>query len=203
MEFEEDTDVLYLSEVMKVIPRTGWHLAGIGTERGESIAAHSWGTSFIAFLLINALDNDDASRIDVAKVLTMAILHDLPESVISDIPRRSEGKEWEQLREIKDELEAQTISRIFGTDPNREEIVDLWTEYHEGESIEARIVRAADILDMLNHAQALEEQGVSPSRLVQFFVSGMKRLESLKIEPAMTMAQELMRLHSRKTTETS
>ncbi|MCK4279717.1 MAG: HD domain-containing protein, partial [Candidatus Thorarchaeota archaeon] len=67
-------------EMLKNLKRTGWALAGVQDSNGESIASHTWGTAHISLLLAEWLKND-GKEVDLARVLTMAIVHDLPEAL--------------------------------------------------------------------------------------------------------------------------
>ena len=66
---------------LKTIPRSGWQKK-LGIKRPESVADHAFGVAAIAMIL------SDSKRLDSAKVLKMAILHDLAESLTGDLTRR-------------------------------------------------------------------------------------------------------------------
>ena len=69
---------------LKRTPRTGWQLRGapLGGQ-AENVAAHSYGVVFLTMLL---LDLDDRN-LDCALALRTAILHDLAEALIGDLPK--------------------------------------------------------------------------------------------------------------------
>ncbi|MCF2136466.1 MAG: HD family hydrolase [Candidatus Thorarchaeota archaeon] len=195
MSHDDIYEILSLGEIIKNIPRTGWILAGIVSSTPETVAAHSWGTAYIALIIANETITSH-EQINIERVLGMAIIHDLPEAVTSDLPHKENNEAWKDLHDAKAKLEDKIIHEIF-THPSRETVVlDLWDEFCKCETIEARIVRSADILDMLLHARTIEEQGVDPTRLEEFFRSGIKRLRALRIEAAITLAQRLMESHS-------
>jgi 5'-deoxynucleotidase YfbR-like HD superfamily hydrolase len=65
------------------LPRIGWVLAGV--QDPERVAAHCWETAVIAYILARHL----SEPVDIAKVLTMALFHEVGEVQLSDLPRRA------------------------------------------------------------------------------------------------------------------
>ena len=70
---------------LKRLERTGWNLRGLPSGT-ESVAAHSFGVSVTAMLLADELVEKDL-RIDVEKVIRIALLHDWSEVRVGDMPR--------------------------------------------------------------------------------------------------------------------
>jgi len=62
-------------------------------------------------------------------------------------------------------------------------------------SIEVRIVRTSDILDMLLHATVLEQAGVSPLLLTPFFKTSEDSLKELGIDIGIQIYQILLSNH--------
>lgn len=168
-------------ETLKKLGRSGWAIAGVDSVRQESVGEHSYGTILISLLISKALVNQ-GEQIDIGKVITMATLHDLPESMTSDIPRSAVDLGGNLLKAGKKEAEKEAIqfiskkSEFFG-----DWIVELWKGMEEKSSPEARIVRGADMIDMLVHAISLETSGVSPQILEQFFESSHASLKELEL----------------------
>lgn len=168
-------------ENLKRLGRTGWALAGVDRVRQESVGEHSFGTILISLLISKALVSQ-GEQVDLSRVAMMATLHDLPESMTSDIPRIAVDLGGNLLQEGKKEAEKKAIrliskkSEFFG-----EWLVNLWKDMEGESSTEARIVLGADIIDMLVHAVSLETSGVSPEILNQFFIGSHASLKELKI----------------------
>ncbi|MBY8996606.1 MAG: HD domain-containing protein [Candidatus Thorarchaeota archaeon] len=168
-------------ETLKKIGRTGWALAGVDSVRQESVGEHSYGTILVSLLISKALLHQ-GEQVDLSKVITLAALHDLPESMTSDIPRLAVDLGGHLLQEGKKEAEKNAFqliskkSEFFG-----EWLLNLWQEMEVKSSTEVRIVRGADIIDMLVHAVSLENSGVSPKILNQFFISSHTSLNELEI----------------------
>jgi len=67
---------------LKRIPRSGWLLRGVGPAETESVAEHTCGTALTALFLTELIDEE----IDMARLLAMCLLHDLPETQLMDLP---------------------------------------------------------------------------------------------------------------------
>jgi putative hydrolase of HD superfamily len=182
-------------ENLKKLGRTGWALAGVDNIRQESVGDHSFGTILISLLISKALVKQ-GKQLDLGRVAMMATLHDLPESMTSDIPRIAVDLGGDLLQEGKKEAEKKAFqlisknSEFFG-----EWFVNLWNDMEEKSSIEARIINGADIIDMLVHAVSLETSGVSPEILNQFFINSHATLKDLKIDLVEEIFWDLYREH--------
>ncbi|MFW9786384.1 MAG: HD family hydrolase [Candidatus Thorarchaeota archaeon] len=178
----EIVDLARKGETLKRLTRTGWALAGVDCVRPESVGEHTFGTALISSLIAKRCI-DNGIHVDLGKVSMMAIIHDLVESRLSDIPRTAIELGAERFQEGKDEAEKKAIQQIseksihFG-----KWLIDLWNESLRMESMESRIVRGADIIDMIVHALSLEASGVSPKILDQFFVNSRSILEGIDLE---------------------
>lgn len=74
------------------------------------------------------------------KIIKMALMHDIPESRTGDVDYISR-----QYTEKKDDLAMKDI--LKGTSLEKE-FLDLWKEYQERKTIESKIVKDADTLDV-------------------------------------------------------
>ena len=133
---------------LKRVPRTGWVMRGVVD--GESVSDHSFGVAFIALALAQVAEPD----VDTTKLLTMALIHDMPEAVLSDIPSPA-------LRHLSSDVKAMAERHVLGDLlaelPELEIWRVWWKELEERSSLEARLVRDADLLDMLLQAYVYEE----------------------------------------------
>lgn len=195
MKVEEVLEIARLGEILKQTSRSGWALAGVISYRPESVAEHMYGTLFLASVFGEALLSA-GERLDMAKVLTMAAMHDLPESITSDIPRTATEIGGARMLEAKKAVESEAMKKLLGH--SREHLKALensWKELQEGESIEARMVRSCDILDMILHATALEESGVDARKLEGFFLNSKPELEQLGIRLIQEVFEVLFAAH--------
>jgi putative hydrolase of HD superfamily len=133
---------------MKFVPRTGWVMRGIAD--AESISDHTFGVTFITLILAQMTDQP----VDTVKLLTLALLHDLPEVALSDIP--SPASDYLPA-EAKVTAEREALSALLDQVPQREAWQAWWRELEEGTSIEGRLVGDADRLDMLLQAHVYEQ----------------------------------------------
>jgi len=140
---------------LKRLDRTGWILRGLpnGT---ESVASHSFGVAVTAMFIADRV-NHSGVQVDLERVMRLALLHDWPEVLVGDMPRtatmffgsearkNAEGRAFEEI-----------VSSMSDHGINYR---DLHAEYEERNSLEAKIVKVADIIDLLVQALALERAG--------------------------------------------
>jgi 5'-deoxynucleotidase YfbR-like HD superfamily hydrolase len=183
------------SESLKRIPRTGWVLAGQSPSECESVASHSWGTAHIALLLALSLKSEGIG-VEVDKLLTMAILHDLPESLISDIPHRAVAFGGTAVNLAKSEAERNAMRQMLGRlGTLGESLRKQWNEFEDSKSLEARLVAAADKLDMLVHAISLESVGFPARNLDGFFEHVRVEIDTLRLDVAKSLFERLHERH--------
>lgn len=144
---------------LKNTVRTGWVQRGV--PEAESVAAHSYGVAFITLILAHNLDEP----IDLERALSMALLHDLPEALTSDIPAPA----WRFLpAESKYAAEKSALLRILGKSDRI--LLEQWEGLHPAESPEAKLVHDADMLDRYLQAMRYEEQ-FGNLRLQEFWLN--------------------------------
>ena len=114
--------------------------------RRESTAEHSWRLALMTFIIADALK----LNIDINRAVKIALVHDLAEALTGDIDAIliAEGKF------SKDEKERQEIEAIMNLQKALPEVIgkeisDLWYEYNNCETREAKFVKALDKLETL------------------------------------------------------
>jgi len=140
---------------LKLLDRTGWTLRGLpnGT---ESVAAHSFGVAVTAMLLADEI-KARGLEIDSERVLRMAVLHDWAETRVGDMPKTAAGYFGADARKSAETRAFADIISALGT--GRGEYETLYHDYEQRDSLEARVVKAADVIDLLVQAYALERSG--------------------------------------------
>jgi 5'-deoxynucleotidase len=140
---------------LKRLERTGWALRGLpnGT---ESVAAHSFGVGVTAMMLADEV-SARGLEIDCERVLRMALLHDWAETRVGDMPRTATGYFGADARKNAETLAFGDI--VSGVGSSESEYKNLYQDYEQRQSLEARLVKAADIIDLLVEAYALERSG--------------------------------------------
>ncbi len=148
---------------LKRLKRTGWLDRGAPPEQVESVADHSYLTALIAWLA--ALDRPG---LDAGKVLKLAMVHDVAEALVGDMPPYTPGslpdpddpdavRAFFSERHVrppgqqaaKQAAEAVAVERISRMMPDhaRVEFLALWGEYEARDTPEARFVKDVDTLE--------------------------------------------------------
>lgn len=127
---------------LKIIPRSGWKKkAGIASP--ESVADHAYSVAAIAMIL------SDAKKLDTGKILKMAILHDLAESIIGDLTPEDASKS-KKMR-LEDSAMKKILS-LFDA-KTKKQYWSVWMQYQKNSSKEAKLLHDVDKLEMALQAQ--------------------------------------------------
>jgi putative hydrolase of HD superfamily len=164
-------DLLFEARILKEIPRSGFHFLGSGK---ESVAEHTFLTTFIAWILSNLEPQADA-----LKLISMCLLHDLPEARIGDL--NAVQKQYvtaDERRAIEDSVR----HLPFGAS-----LDDLLQEYNQKTSLEAELAHDADQLALVLELKSLADIGYKPPH--DWLAQVLKRI---KTEPAKQIAMQIM-----------
>ncbi len=109
----------------------------------ESVAGHCWRLTLLLILVVPKLK----LKVDLLKILKMAIIHDLVEIEAGDTPILESVTNGDRLQlKYQEELAAMTnIKEMLGVEG--QEIYDLWVEFEELETNEAKVLRSLDMLE--------------------------------------------------------
>jgi len=109
------------------------------TVRGEpeTVAAHSWRLALMALLL-----KEEFPALDMERVVSMCLVHDLGEAVTGDIPTflKTNGDE-----KVEDNAVAGLLSTL--PEPERGRIAQLFSEIQAQKTPEARLFKALDKIE--------------------------------------------------------
>lgn len=139
---------------LKSVPRIGWLLRGVRDV--ESVASHSFGVAVIAMLLADRA-RARGVEVNVERLLRMALLHDLTESRTGDLPSTIKRYFGKAAIKTADETIAAEIFTELGD--FSDSYMELWSDYEHRASIESRLVKAADKLDLLLQSREYEKGG--------------------------------------------
>ena len=139
-------NLLFEAKMLKEIPRSGFHFLGCGK---ESIAEHTFSTTFIAYVMAQL-----NPEIDALKLITMCLVHDLAEARTGDL--NTVNKTYVTADEAK-ALEDTTRLLPFGSS-----ISGLIKEFNENHSIEAQLAHDADQLALILELKDLSDIGYAP-----------------------------------------
>ena len=167
----------FLFEVgmLKKTPRTGYQFLGSGQ---ESVAEHSFRTAIIGYML-----SRQESEADSWKITLMCLFHDLPEARTGD--HNYVNKRYVTIDE------GSAMADMAREIPSGDEIISMINEFNAGESLEARISRDADQLDLIMELK--EQKDLGNKYAEDWLYYAIKRLLT---ETGKKMAQEILRTDS-------
>lgn len=134
----------------KELPRQGFIAMGFKRNEADSVAAHSFSTGLLAYFLARQLEKERI-KVDADKVLKMGLFHDVGETIVGDVGTFVKGMAGGVFRNIEEEGVKALVSGLG----SKKEIIDLVEEYNKRQSLEARVVKAADNLDALAQAKGV------------------------------------------------
>ncbi len=179
---ERIIDLILELDVLEKLPRMGFLLQGVTDP--ESVAAHCFGVALTAMLMADAMEEE----VDAERVLRMALLHEVSEAKVTDLPYRA-------LRYIdpqtKSRAERAVVHDLLG--PMNEAYASLWEEFEAAETLEARIVRAADKVQMMAKVLRYEREG--RGNLADFWVNVEFNENDWGIPLARALFEEIRRRH--------
>ena len=135
---------LFEAMMLKRTWRTGYAFLGKGK---ESVAAHTYGMLVIAYMMSKL----STEPVNLERLLLLCLLHDLPEARTGDA--NAVQKKYLEIFEDR-AIDHMTRGLLGG-----EEIKEVLKEWKAGVTLEARIARDADQLDMLVSLKEKMDQG--------------------------------------------
>jgi 5'-deoxynucleotidase YfbR-like HD superfamily hydrolase len=135
---------------MKEMPRAGVLLPGAARTNSDSLAAHSWSVALLSYITARLLEEECEAELDMGHILSMAVLHDLPEVAMGDIPsglKRSNPK----VKAAAEELESAAIDFLSGRSHLDDIVRGPMCAYSGQKSDEGKVVKFADVLDAIFH----------------------------------------------------
>ncbi len=119
-------------ETLDRIPRIGFLMRGVPD--AESVAEHTFHLALLVWLLAGR-----EPGVDRARAVEMALVHDLAEVRLGDLPRTAAGYFEDGAKHA---AEHEVLAHFFaGIEPR---VAELASEYEREESVEARFVHACD-----------------------------------------------------------
>ena len=155
---------------LKNIPRQGWK-DKLDIDYVESVAEHSYSTAIMSMVF------SDLEGLNTEKIIKMALLHDLAESVIGDVTPD----------EIKDErkisMENKAMIRILENLPSNvsQHYIILWDDFQKNSSKEANLLHEIDKLEMAFQAKFYLDEGISKEKLRSFFKTANNEIKNKQL----------------------
>lgn len=143
---EAIANLLFEARSLRTLPRSGYQFLGAGR---ESVAEHTFSITFIAYVFSRLVPEADGHRI-----MTMCLVHDLPEARIGDL---------NYVQKLYVEAnEPAAIADLTAKLPFGDEIKSLIEEFNQGESLEAQLARDADQIAFIVELKDLSDLGYVP-----------------------------------------
>jgi putative hydrolase of HD superfamily len=171
---------LYEIGQLKRVKRSGWWIAGV--KDPETVAEHSFRTAVIAYILA------DLEGVDPEKVASMALFHDMPEARTNDAHRIV--RRYADWKNVDKKAINEQCTKL--PDEMAKRMVSLFEEFEEEISLEAKIVRDADLLECI--VQAREYQALGYHDVIDWIFNAQA---ALKTESAKKIAAECIKTEPR------
>ena len=165
---------------LKNIPRQGWK-DKLDMDKVESVADHSYSTAIMSMVL------SDLEGLDTEKIIKMALLHDLAESIVGDITPDKMNYE----RKIK--MENKAMIQILENLPSSisQQYIILWYDFQKNSSKEANFLHEIDKLEMVFQAKFYLDKGISKEKLRSFFKTANNEIKSEQLRVILSRILEL------------
>ncbi len=156
---------------LKNIPRQGW-IDKLSIISPESVSDHSYSMAIMCMII------SDLKNFNSEKILKMALLHDLAESLIGDLTPEQIDKE------SKKKLENEAFEKIVKNLPEqiKSKYLEIWFEYQENTSQEAKLIHQIDKLEMALQAKIYQKNGYDKDKLESFFESAKKEIDDPQLK---------------------
>ena len=171
-------DFVLRALALKDAPRRGWLRAGIA--RPESVADHAWGVALLAAVAT-------PEGLDRARVVELALLHDVAEAVVGDLVPGEYASKEEKLalerRALEDMLEG-------CPPPLRARLLAGFDELAHDATPEARYVHELDKMEMAFQARRYADSGVPPQALETFRASARRGTTTASLSEILRRLEE-------------
>lgn len=150
--------------LLKVQKRTGWVDRDVPLAEVESISDHMYRMSIISM----CIPNDRINRDTCVKI---ALVHDIAESLVGDITpfggvskQEKHRREWESVQYLSEVIKP--YNKHFSN-----ELIELWLDYEEIRTPEARYVKDIDKFEMIEQAWEYEQDHGLKYDLGEFYAA--------------------------------
>jgi putative hydrolase of HD superfamily len=159
------------------LPRTGWIQHGV--PEPERIAGHILGAQYLAL----SLHAEVAGQLNLGRVLELLLVHDAPEAVLGDWPR---GAALLLPPGAKAYAESKAADQVLS--PLSAHARELFREYAEGQTEEARFARQCDRLQLAVRLYGYRLRGQGG---LEDFEAGLEQLAASLPPAAQSLLMEL------------
>nr|XP_054749834.1 5'-deoxynucleotidase HDDC2-like [Lytechinus pictus] len=156
---QDSLKFLQIVNDIKSQPRRGWQLRGLTNV--ESVSDHMYQMAIMAMIITD-------KSLDKNRCVQIALVHDMAECIVGDITPADGISKEEKHRREKETMEK--LSKLAGPESGQD-MYQLWKEYEEQSSAEARFVKDLDRFEMISQAFQYEKRENKPGLLQEFFDS--------------------------------
>ncbi len=166
MQTKKLADFLFEAQTLTELLRSGYCFLGSGS---ESVAEHSFMTIIIAFTLSKMVRDADT-----AKMMSMALFHDLPEARMGDL-------NYVQKKYVN-AMEAKAVAAMCHELPFGSEISSLMDEFNKKETLESKLVNDADQVSFIMELKKLHDTGAKgPDKWISIVMGRLLTKEAKKL----------------------
>ena len=140
-------DLFLELQILDRVPRSGFVLRGVHDP--ESVTDHCWHVLFLVWALGARIEG-----IDLHRAVEIALVHDVAELRVGDLPRTASHYFPEGA---KKSAEMAAMEDVLA--PVADRAMDLYREYQDGTTPEARLVKACDKLQLMLKVAVYERWG--------------------------------------------
>lgn len=138
-----------LCNKLKNVVRTGWVDWKVSRDRIESVAEHIFGVQMLAIAMKSEYEYD----IDIMKVIYMLAIHELGETIIGDLTQ------FQISKNEKEKIEREAVHNILSTLLDGDKIEELFLEFDEGKTLEAKFAYQCDKLECDIQSKLYDQEG--------------------------------------------
>jgi len=164
---------------LKKVDRQGWK-EKLGMKFPESVADHCYSTALVAMTL------SDSLHLETEKIIKMALLHDLSESIIGDLTSSSISKD------DKINLENNAMEKILRKLPDKlyQEYMLIWHEYTKMNTVESNLLHEIDKFEMAFQAILYSKDGHSKEKIQPFMDSANEKIKNKQLKEILSMSMQ-------------
>ncbi|MFA6088988.1 MAG: HD domain-containing protein [Candidatus Woesearchaeota archaeon] len=156
---------------LKNLYRQGWLKRGVSKLDCETVADHSFGVALLGYILAEEYRQD----LDSQKIMKLGLFHEIGEIYAGDItPKDGVSLEDKSAREYA------AVRKVFSHLSNSEKYINIWREFENQETSEAKFVSQIDKLEMVLQANLYERMNYTG--LDEFYSYVQKRITSSELK---------------------
>lgn len=122
-----------------------------GLKESESIADHMYRMAIMALIAADGVPGVNKDR-----CVKMAVVHDLAEAIVGDITPSDNVPKAEKSRREREAMDK--MCAMLGGGDAAQEMMELWQEYENNATPEAKLVKDFDKIEMILQAQEYEQE---------------------------------------------